>query len=85
MSHGSNWRFEPEEDPRRVTGSWIPEVSTFDENLEEGCTTSDSVLFFGNNTGSLELKIFDFIEEFMSECTSGIRKLNFGSGSKVPM
>ena len=86
MSHESNWRFEPEEDPRRVAGSWIPEVSTFDENLEEGCTPSDLVLFFGNNTGSLALKFFDFLEEFMSDCMSGITKAEFCSrveGSNV--
>ena len=66
--------------------SWIPAFSTFDENLEEGCTPSDLVLFFGNNTGSLALKFFDFLEEFMSDCMSGITKAEFCSrveGSNV--
>ena len=68
---------------KRIHAEWqglgYPHVSPLMRIWKRVVQLSDLVLFFGNNTGSLALKFFDFLEEFMSDCMSGITKAEFCS------
>ena len=64
MGNGSDWRFEPANESRRMFD--LPLVFTLGEVSEDGPSPSDLSLLRGNDVGSKALDLFDIAMEMLT-------------------